>query len=40
MSDPYRSRITFPRVPANIFYPIFARALSLALLRLSRGRRV
>ncbi len=39
MSDPYRSCLTFPRVPARIYPLIFARALSLSLLRLRRGRR-
>ena len=39
MPDPYRSRIAFSRCCANVFHPVFVRALSLALLRLSRGRR-
>lgn len=39
MSDPYRSRLTLPRIPVNVFHPVFARAISLVLLRLSRSRR-
>jgi hypothetical protein len=39
MSDPYRSRIVFSPSPVGVYRSVFARALSLALLRLSRGRR-
>ncbi len=39
MLDSYRSRIAFAPIPGGVCQPVFTLFLSLALPRLSRGRR-